>query len=113
MNLFEFPKHAALLAIGQPWMNDSHMAELLCACALALDLSSDDDPIHHTALTVQNALLDCVADDDMSCQKIRDPDSLRHMIGKLVQWVGAQPNRAVHDSVIKHLKASHESPRTS
>lgn len=113
LNLFELPKHAALLSLGQPWMTSDHLAELLSSCELALELGRDNPRIHECALIGLNLLLDHVDQSDMTIKHVANLEEMRHVIGEVVQWIAHQPNRAVHDAVVKRLKEMNEPERVS
>lgn len=113
LTLFEFPKHAALLALGQPWMTSDHLAELLSACELAMELGRGDPQVHDYALRGLNFLLENVDRSDMTIKPVANLEEMRHVIGEVVQWIAYQPNRSVHDAVVKRLKELNESERVS
>ncbi len=113
LDLFEFPKHAALLALGQPWMTGDHLADLLSACELGMELGQSEPEIHTLALQGMRFLLDNVDRSDMTIKPVAHLEEMRHVLGQVVQWITYQPNRAVHDAVVKRLKELNESERVS
>jgi len=84
----EWPGHAALLALGQSWITEDHLADLMVACQIAIDLTPSDDPLHQSA-------------------------ELRDHLGPIIQWIVTQPNRLIHDVAIKRLKEINEPKRLS
>lgn len=113
LTLFEFPKHAALLALGQHWMTRDHLADLLSACELGMELGRDDPEVHGLALRGMRFLLDNVDSNHMTIKHAENLEEMRHVLGQVVQWITYQPNRAVHDAVVKRLKELNESERVS
>lgn len=113
LNLFEFPKHAALIALGQPWLTADHLADLLSACDLGMDLGHGDERIFSLASTAREFLVAGVESGDMALQNADNLDQIRRTLGEVVQWISNQPNRAVHDAVIKRLRALNEQERVS
>lgn len=104
LDLIELPGHVGLVALGQPWMTDEHMADLLVACQIGCDLADPADDIHAMATEGKALLL----------ANSTNYDTMRQIIGHVVQWVAKQPNRRIHDAVTRHLKKMHAtSPITS
>ena len=91
-DIFELPGHIALAMLGHPAMNDAHRADLLVACQLGIDLG--DERIRELASSGLAMLQ----------QGSSDYDQMRHAIGTVLQWIGTQPNRTVHDAVMRRLK---------
>lgn len=100
--MFELPNHISLVALGQPWCNDSHYADLVATCHLANDIS-DDPEITELA---QRGL-------QMLLERHDGYDEMRHVIGTVLQWVGQQPNSKIYTAALKRLKDIDESTRIS
>lgn len=113
LNLFELPKHIALIALGQDWMTQDHTAELISACELGMDLGKSDPAVFDLAHNGLQMLLRHVDPNDMTIKHIANLEEMRHVIGSVVQWIAHQPNRAVHDAVIKRLRELNEPKRIS
>lgn len=96
LNLIEMPGHVALLALGQPWMNDSHMADLFSTCVISEELS-DNEEISSLADTGIKLL----------SEGSTDYDQIKKVIGTLITWVSSQPNKDVHDAVLKIMRRSY------
>lgn len=104
LELIELPGHVGLIALGQPWMTDEHIADLLVACQIGCDLAQQEDEIHTMATEGKHLLL----------SGSTDYDTMRQTIGAVVQWVATQPNRKIHDVVTRNLKKMYaQSPNTS
>ena len=92
--LIELPGHVGLIALGQPWFNDRHLADLATACYIAIDIADKDSDVFQMAMNGLHMLHD-------QCD---DYVRMKHEIGTVVQWVSVQPNKKVYDSVVKRLK---------
>jgi hypothetical protein len=103
LNLIEVPGHVALLALGHPWMTDEHLADLWTACTLGMDLSDEDEAIKQLSITGRDLLIN----------KSTDYQTMKHVIGTVIQWVSTQPNRRIHDAVTRRLKELNEQERIS
>lgn len=73
-------------------MNESHRADLIVACQLGIDLGND---------RIRELASRGLA---MLQQGSSGHDQMRHDIGTVLQWIGTQPNRHVHDAVMRRLK---------
>lgn len=94
-------------------MTEDHLADLLSACELGMELGRDDPEIHALSLRGMRLILDHVDRSDMTIKHVANVEEMKHIIGQVVQWITYQPNRAVHDAVIKRLRALHEQERVS
>lgn len=98
--LFELPGHIGLLALGQPWMTEAHLADLLTACQLGIDIATDDD---------MRQL--CILGRDMLINRVADIEQIRHVVGQVVQWVSTQPNQKIYDAAKRRLREVNEQER--
>lgn len=94
LDLIEMPGHVALTALGQSWIEDSHYADLFTACYLGIDLSEPASEIHKLAL--QGI--------DLLNNNSEDFDTIRNVIGTVVQWVATQPNIKIYNAVSNRLQ---------
>lgn len=101
LDLIEVPGHVALLALGQPWMTEEHFADLWTACQIGIDIADEDSNIRELAHQGKAMLVD----------KSDDYESMKQVIGTVVQWISTQPNRRIHDAVTKRLKELNEQER--
>lgn len=101
LNYLEWPGHVALMALGQPWMTEEHLADLAVACQIGIDLAPPDDPIHQAAKEGKARLFR------------RELDGLTPIIGPVIQWITYQPNKAIHDATKRRLDELYESQAIS
>lgn len=103
VELVEVPGQVALMALGQPWMTPAHLADILTACYLGLDLSNENDEIHQLS---QRAIgmIDSI-DNNM--------DELKHIVGTIIQWIGTQPNVRIYNATVNRLRKLDEQERLS
>ena len=102
LDLIEMPGHIALMALGQPWENDSHYADLCAAVDLGCRIS-DDEHIKELCAIGRQLLLD----------NSTDYPRIRQVIGPVLQWISQQPNKRIHDAALSRLKEYDESKRVS
>lgn len=102
LNLIEMPGQIALLALGQPWITEAHMCDLMAAVDIGERISKDDT-ITALCLEGKRLLLD----------GSKDYDAIRKAIGPVIHWISQQPNRVIHDAALQRLKEYDESKRVS
>lgn len=101
LDLIEVPGHVALLALGQDWMTDAHIADLWTACQIGIDIADNDSNIRDLAQQGKHLLI----------EKSDDYESMKQIIGTVIQWISTQPNRRIHDAVTKRLRELNEQER--
>ena len=101
LQLIEFPCHVGLIGLGQPWMTEAHFADLMTGCFLAHDLSQDHPAIRRLSIDGIN-LLKARSD---------DYDSIRSIVGTLVQWLTTQSNVKIYNAVSTRLHNLDEQER--
>lgn len=96
------PAHIALMALGQPWITESHMCDLMAAIDIGERISND---------SAISAL--CSEGKRLLIEGSTDYDAIRKTIGPVIHWVSQQPNRVIHDVALQRLKEYDESKRVS
>lgn len=97
------PGHVGLMALGQPWMNEGHYADLVTGCCLTMDLSEANSEIHQLARQGY----------DMLVARSTEFDAMKQIIGTVIQWLATQPNTKIHRAAVKRLRDFDEQRRVS
>ena len=96
----ELPALIALEAIGQPWYNEGHLADLCALGLLAQTIAPEGSDIVEMAVR----LLDQLNEPTL------DTDALRPLVIELSAWLQRQPNGRV-DAAIRKLLVTVKSAR--
>lgn len=96
LDMLELPGHIALQAIGQPWWNEAHLADLKAHVVLAFLVARkvDNEQVQDIAIKA----LEILSKHEFTKEDVTP------LLGVTLEWLSNQSNKLIYQEVLEAMK---------